>query len=113
VACAEAGVRLISPFVGRILDWYKKETGKDYQITSTNKMVKQSKQVLSQWRPMSVDSTRACAKYIDNMIETIRILLKLELGDEDYTDGKKFKQELGLKLRNCIIGLDKVLLVVV
>ena len=27
VACAEAGVRLISPFVGRILDWYKKEWG--------------------------------------------------------------------------------------
>ncbi|MBW6492304.1 MAG: transaldolase [Lentimicrobium sp.] len=25
VACAEAGVKLISPFVGRILDWYKKE----------------------------------------------------------------------------------------
>jgi transaldolase len=30
VACAEAGVTLISPFVGRILDWYKKDTGKDY-----------------------------------------------------------------------------------
>ncbi|HEY1662263.1 MAG TPA: transaldolase [Verrucomicrobiae bacterium] len=30
VACAEAGVRLISPFVGRILDWYKKSTGKDF-----------------------------------------------------------------------------------
>src|SRR5664279_927823 len=29
VACAEAGVRLISPFVGRILDWYKKAEGKD------------------------------------------------------------------------------------
>ncbi|NNC97591.1 MAG: transaldolase [Gammaproteobacteria bacterium] len=28
-ACAEAGVFLISPFVGRILDWYKKETGKE------------------------------------------------------------------------------------
>jgi transaldolase len=28
VACAEAGVQLISPFVGRILDWYKKSTGK-------------------------------------------------------------------------------------
>lgn len=25
IACAEAGVTLISPFVGRILDWYKKE----------------------------------------------------------------------------------------
>jgi transaldolase len=30
VACAEAGVFLISPFVGRILDWYKKSEGKDY-----------------------------------------------------------------------------------
>lgn len=29
VACAEAGVTLISPFVGRILDWYKKDTGRD------------------------------------------------------------------------------------
>jgi transaldolase len=29
IACAEAGATLISPFVGRILDWYKKETGKD------------------------------------------------------------------------------------
>jgi transaldolase len=27
---AEAGVTLVSPFVGRILDWYKKDTGKDY-----------------------------------------------------------------------------------
>jgi transaldolase len=29
VACAEAKVTLISPFVGRILDWYKKETKRD------------------------------------------------------------------------------------
>ena len=29
-ACAEAGVYLISPFVGRILDWYKKSTGETY-----------------------------------------------------------------------------------
>ncbi|MGA2908489.1 MAG: transaldolase [Terracidiphilus sp.] len=30
-AAADAGVTLISPFVGRILDWYKNDTGKDYQ----------------------------------------------------------------------------------
>ncbi len=30
VACAEASVTLISPFVGRILDWYKKEKGVDH-----------------------------------------------------------------------------------
>jgi transaldolase len=31
VACAEGGVTLISPFVGRIYDWYKANTGKDYK----------------------------------------------------------------------------------
>jgi len=31
IACAEAKVTLVSPFVGRILDWYKKDTGRDYQ----------------------------------------------------------------------------------
>jgi transaldolase len=30
IACAEAGVQLISPFVGRILDWHKAATKKDY-----------------------------------------------------------------------------------
>ncbi len=30
VACAEAKAQLISPFVGRILDWYKKSAGKDF-----------------------------------------------------------------------------------
>jgi transaldolase len=30
IACAEAGVQLISPFVGRILDWYKASTKKEY-----------------------------------------------------------------------------------
>lgn len=31
IACAQSGLFLISPFVGRILDWFKKENGKDYQ----------------------------------------------------------------------------------
>ncbi|MBU2515454.1 transaldolase [bacterium] len=30
IACAEAGVFLISPFVGRILDWFKKSEGREY-----------------------------------------------------------------------------------
>ncbi|WP_068547814.1 transaldolase [Thalassotalea crassostreae] len=33
-ACAEANVFLISPFVGRILDWYKKSTGKDSYLAN-------------------------------------------------------------------------------
>ena len=31
IACAEAGSQLISPFVGRILDWYKQKTGDDFE----------------------------------------------------------------------------------
>ena len=31
IACAEAKATLISPFVGRILDWYKKNEGRDYK----------------------------------------------------------------------------------
>jgi len=30
IACADAGAQLISPFVGRIYDWYKKSTGNEY-----------------------------------------------------------------------------------
>ena len=30
IAAAEVGATLVSPFVGRILDWYKKDTGKDF-----------------------------------------------------------------------------------
>lgn len=30
VACAEGGIKLISPFVGRIYDWYKADTGNEY-----------------------------------------------------------------------------------
>ena len=30
IAAAEAGATLVSPFCGRVLDWYKKETGKEY-----------------------------------------------------------------------------------
>ena len=34
VACAEAGAFLISPFVGRILDWFKANSSKDYNATN-------------------------------------------------------------------------------
>lgn len=34
IACAENGITLISPFVGRILDWYKKDTGRDFYASA-------------------------------------------------------------------------------
>jgi len=38
IAAAEAGVTLVSPFVGRILDWYKKETGKDFHAPTIREL---------------------------------------------------------------------------
>jgi len=35
VACAEAKAKLISPFVGRILDWFKAKAGKDFHRQKT------------------------------------------------------------------------------
>ena len=40
IACAEAGVTLISPFVGRILDWYKKAEGVDGYVPADDPGVK-------------------------------------------------------------------------
>lgn len=81
------------------------------QMPSTNKIVSKSKKTLGLWKPLSVDSAKCYARHIDNLIETMRILLKLNLGDEDVIDSKKFKKELGVKLRNCILSLDKVLII--
>ena len=38
-ACAEAGVFLISPFVGRILDWYKASTGQSLHCGNRSRRV--------------------------------------------------------------------------
>ena len=49
VACAEAGARLISPFVGRIYDWYKKSTGKEY-LGAEDPGVKSVKQIYAYYK---------------------------------------------------------------
>ena len=49
VACAEAGARLISPFVGRIYDWYKKSTGKEY-VGAEDPGVKSVKQIYAYYK---------------------------------------------------------------
>ena len=46
-ACADAGVTLISPFVGRILDWQKKQLGVDSVAISEDKGVQSVKRIYS------------------------------------------------------------------
>jgi len=49
-ACAEAGITLISPFVGRILDWYKKSTGLPYAEPETDPGVISVKQIYNYFK---------------------------------------------------------------
>ncbi|KAI5962427.1 TAL1 [Candida pseudojiufengensis] len=49
VACAEANVTLISPFVGRILDWYKASTGETY-TAETDPGVKSVKDIYNYYK---------------------------------------------------------------
>jgi transaldolase len=55
IACAEAGAQLISPFVGRIYDWYKKSTGLDY-TGATDPGVLSVKRIYQYYRKFGYDT---------------------------------------------------------
>jgi transaldolase len=52
IACAEAKATLISPFVGRILDWYKKAEGKDSYSPAEDPGVKSVTQIFNYYKKM-------------------------------------------------------------
>lgn len=52
IACADANVKLISPFVGRIYDWYKKSNKLEY-ITNTDPGVQSIKEIYNYYRKFS------------------------------------------------------------
>lgn len=55
VAAAEAKVTLISPFVGRILDWYKASTGKDY-TAETDPGVQSVRKIFNYYKKYGYDT---------------------------------------------------------
>lgn len=55
IACAEAGAQLISPFVGRIYDWYKKSTGQEYS-GADDPGVQSVKRIYSYYRKFGYDT---------------------------------------------------------
>ncbi len=55
IACADAGVTLISPFVGRVLDWYKKTTGEEY-TAQTDPGVSSVKQIYDYYKSNGYDT---------------------------------------------------------
>ncbi len=71
VACAEAGVTLISPFVGRILDWYKKETGRESYPPAEDPGVQSVTRIYNYFRKFgySTEIMGASFRNIDEIIE--------------------------------------------
>lgn len=56
VACAEAKVTLISPFVGRILDWYKAHTGKANYLSEEDPGVVSVKRIYNYYKHYSYNT---------------------------------------------------------
>jgi transaldolase len=93
VACAEAKVTLISPFVGRILDWYKADTGKDYK-GAEDPGVKSVTDIYHYYKKFDYKTVVMGASFrnIDEIVELagcdlLTISPKL-LGELDSTDAK-------------------------
>lgn len=70
-ACAEAGVFLISPFVGRILDWYKKSTGKDSYAPAEDPGVQSVTRIYNYYKQHGYDTVVMGASFrnTDEIIE--------------------------------------------
>ncbi|HFD12738.1 MAG TPA: transaldolase [Crenotrichaceae bacterium] len=56
IACAENDITLISPFVGRILDWYKKDTGRDSYPPAEDPGVLSVTQVYNYYKKFGYDT---------------------------------------------------------
>lgn len=71
VACAEAGVTLISPFVGRILDWYKKAEGKDSYAPTEDPGVKSVTKIYNYYKQHGYKTIVMGASFrnIDEIVE--------------------------------------------
>lgn len=88
VACANAGVFLISPFVGRITDWYKKTEGRDGYAPDNDPGVKSVRRIYDYYKSNSIGTLVMGASFRN--VEQIKALA----GCDNLTIGPKFLEEL-------------------
>lgn len=102
IACAEAGATLISPFVGRILDWYKKAEGKDSYPTAEDPGVVSVTHIFNYYKKFGYKTQIMGASFrnIDEVLElagsdllTIAPKLLKELTDSQGPVPKKLDAE--------------------
>lgn len=101
IACAEAGVQLISPFVGRIYDWYKQSTGQEY-VGADDPGVQSVKSIYNYYRKFGYDTEVMGASFrnTSQILElagcdllTISPQLLQQLSDSDVPVGRKLSVE--------------------
>ncbi|MGR6433094.1 transaldolase [Rhizobium sp. PAMB 3174] len=98
IACAEANVFLISPFVGRILDWYKKSTGKDY-TAETDPGVVSVKAIYNYYKANGINTIVMGASFrntgeIEALAGCDRLTISPQLMDELAADDGKLEKVL-------------------
>ena len=101
IACAEAGAFLISPFVGRILDWFKSNTQKDYN-SSNDPGVESVEKIFNYFKKFNYNTVVMAASFrnIDEIINlagcdklTISPTLLEELSQNDDEIKLKLSKE--------------------
>jgi len=88
VACAQAGVYLISPFVGRILDWYKAAEGVDGYAPDDDPGVKSVHRIYSYYKKYGYETVVMGASFRN--VDEVKALAGCDL----LTIGPKFLQQL-------------------
>lgn len=116
IACAEAGVTLISPFVGRILDWHKKAEGKTSYPPAEDPGVKSVTQIYNYYKKMGYKTQIMGASFrnVDEITElagcdllTISPSLLEELQRSDAPVPRKLDKAAAAKLPIDKITVDE------
>ncbi len=94
VACAEAGVTLISPFVGRILDWNKKHTGRDHYPAAEDPGVLSVTRIYNYYKQFGYDTIVMGASFrntgeIEELAGCDRLTISPQLMEELQQDQDK------------------------
>jgi transaldolase len=116
IGCAQAGATLISPFVGRILDWYKKSEGKDSYPPAQDPGVVSVTQIYNYYKKMGIKTQIMGASFrnADEITElagcdllTIAPKLLEELQTKEGSVPKKLDAEVAKKLDIAKISVDE------
>ncbi|MBF5059000.1 transaldolase [Candidatus Neptunochlamydia vexilliferae] len=116
IACAEAGATLISPFVGRILDWYKKAEGKESYPADEDPGVLSVTNIFNYYKKFGYNTQIMGASFrnVDEVLElagcdllTISPKLLQELTDSEGAVAQKLSADRAQKAELEKIGVDE------